>query len=312
MKYIILTAGFPAAGKSTIVDYCISQGYESLSRDVEGGSLHGLSMKLEKKLEAGVDKIVLDNTYMTLESRAEVLEICKKYNARVVCYYLTTSIEDCMVNAVSRMIQRHGKLFDKAEDYKLSNDANMFPIAALYRAKKIFVKPTLAEGFNEIKIIPFVRKPTGNTAKAILLDYDGTLRHTKSGNIYPTDPSDIEILPNRIEKLKELQSQGYILLGVSNQSGIAKGLLSREMAVKCFEKTNELLGLDIDYRFCGHSVPPITCYCRKPGVGFGVEFIEKYKLDPAQCIMVGDMGSDNTFAKRCGFKFVEAEQFFKK
>jgi len=43
----------------------------------------------------------------------------------------------------------------------------------------------------------------------------------------------------------------------------------------------------------------------------GVVFIEKYKLDPSKCLMVGDRGEDKTFAARCGFKFQFAESFFK-
>ncbi|MFX1286823.1 MAG: HAD hydrolase-like protein [Promethearchaeota archaeon] len=42
----------------------------------------------------------------------------------------------------------------------------------------------------------------------------------------------------------------------------------------------------------------------------GVQFIEKYHLDPSQCIMVGDMKTDQTFAERCGFQFINAQQFF--
>ena len=51
--------------------------------------------------------------------------------------------------------------------------------------------------------------------------------------------------------------------------------------------------------------------CFKPMPGMGAEFIEKYKLNPSECIMVGDMTSDKTFAKRCGFQFMDAEEFFK-
>jgi len=42
----------------------------------------------------------------------------------------------------------------------------------------------------------------------------------------------------------------------------------------------------------------------------GVLFIEKYKLDPQQCVMVGDWTSDKSFAERCGFQFVDADAFF--
>ena len=68
---------------------------------------------------------------------------------------------------------------------------------------------------------------------------------------------------------------------------------------------------DIEYLFDTSRVPPINSWSRKPMPGMGVTFIEKYKLDPGECIMVGDMTSDKTFATRCGFQFVHAEDFFK-
>jgi D-glycero-D-manno-heptose 1,7-bisphosphate phosphatase len=314
MKEIVIPTGLPAAGKSTIVNEYISRGFEKLSRDEIGGGLEAdglVNVKLKNWIKMGKEKIIMDGTYMTEDVRKHVIDIAKANGYLVNSVYLATTIEDAQFNAVSRMVNRHGKLFMKADDYKNSKDPNMFPPAALYKAKKVITKPSSNEGFDHITVVPFKRKPNGYTNKAILFDYDGTLRVTKSGGIYPTNPDDIVALPGRTEKINELKAQGYIILGVSNQSGVAKGALTYEMAEACFKKTNELLGVDIDFRFCSHSVPPITCYCRKPGVGFGVEFIEKYKLDPSQCIMVGDMTSDETFAKRCGFKYVHVDKFFK-
>ena len=66
-----------------------------------------------------------------------------------------------------------------------------------------------------------------------------------------------------------------------------------------------------DYKYCPHKAGPTNCYCRKPMPGLGVEFIEKYGLDPSRCIMVGDMTSDKTFAKRCGFQYMDQAEFFK-
>ena len=315
VKELILLCGFPAAGKSTIVEEYVKQGYSLISRDITGGGLEPGSkfdtiLNDRLKTPGKYDKIILDNIYTTVESRMRPILLGKKYGYSVICAFVNTTFEDAQYNAVSRMIKKHGKLFLSNDEYKNSKDPNAFPVAVLYKARKAFIKPTLAEGFDTIKIIPFKRIHTGYTNKAVIFDYDNTLRNTKSGQPFPTDVNDIEIIPGRIEKLKELKAQGYILLGVSNQSGVAKGLLSYETAEKCFKRTNELLGFDIDFRFCFHSVPPITCYCRKPGVGFGVEFIEKYKLDASQTIMVGDMTSDETFAKRCGFKFKHANTFF--
>lgn len=313
MKHLVLMCGLPAAGKSTIVTEYVSDGYSKLSRDEVGGALNSGLMKthLDNWMRMGKEKIILDNTYTTVESRKMVIEAGKSNGYKVTGIYLNTSAEDSMYNAVTRMINRHGKLFMNSDDYSASKDPNMFPIAAIYKSKKTFEKPTTSEGFDDIKEIKFKRKSNGYSNKAVIFDYDGTLRETISGNIYPADPSDIRIIPGRSEMIAKLKREGYIILGVSNQSGVSKGFLTHEMADKCFKKTNELLGHDIDYRFCLHSVPPITCYCRKPGPGFGVEFIEKYKLDPSQCIMVGDLKTDETFAKRCGFKYVHANLFFK-
>jgi hypothetical protein len=46
--------------------------------------------------------------------------------------------------------------------------------------------------------------------------------------------------------------------------------------------------------------------------GFGVEFVENYKLNPDLTIVVGDQTSDKTFARRCGFRFIQADEFFKR
>ena len=261
-------------------------------------------------MEQGHTNIVLDNTYADVESRAGVIATCKQHGVDCECVWLDTSIEDAQVNACQRMIGKYGCVLPPA-DYKRVNDPNAFPIAALYSYRKRFKKPTTAEGFSIVDKVKFVRERSSEYKnKALLLDYDGTLRESTGPNPWPEDPDHVKVMSGRKEKLQEYIDQGYLMLGVSNQSAIAKGTLSIEVAEACFQRTNELLGIDIEFMFCPHKVPPISCYCRKPGVGIGVEFIEKHKLDPAQCIMVGDMTSDKTFAKRCGFQFVHANDFF--
>ena len=93
-------------------------------------------------------------------------------------------------------------------------------------------------------------------------------------------------------------------------SVISSKKITMELAIECYEYTNELLDVPIDYAFCPHPAFPQVCYCRKPIPGLGVAFIEKYKLDPSKCTMVGDMTTDKTFAQRCGFQYRDAEEFF--
>ncbi len=308
-QMLVLFVGSPASGKSTEVERYLQKGCVKLSRDVEGGSIPDLLPKLEKLLSEG-KSVVLDNTFPTAEVRKPFIEMGKRFGVEVRCHVMRTSIEDAQYNACSRMVKKYGRILTD-EEMKKINNPNMFPVSVLFSYRKRYEEPTIDEGFKHLAFHDFNRwYDAAYMNKAILLDYDGTLRETKSGEKFPRKPSDVRVLPGRVEILKHYKSQGYRLIGISNQSGIAKGDLTEQDAKDCFAKTNELLGLDIDVFFCPHKVPPISCYCRKPGVGLGILAIEKHHLNPMFCTMVGDLTTDKTFAKRCGFKYQYADDFF--
>lgn len=311
MKEIVIIPGFPAAGKSSLCAERFAN-YNRLNRDTIGGSLADIAGVLDRQISDGIaERFVLDNTYATRVHRKAVIDVGKRHGIPVRCVWLKTSIEDAQVNACQRMIERHGKLL-MPEEISTAKDPNIFPTAVLFKFRKEFEPPTTDEGFSTLEEVRFVRKlRIGYTNKAAILDFDGTLRKTKSGAKFPTTIDDVEILPGRTEVLKRCQAEGYKLLGVSNQSGVAKGDLTADMAKAIFIQTNKLLRLDIDFAFCPHTSTPISCYCRKPMPGSGVAFIEKYKLNPDKTIMVGDMTTDKTFAGRCGFKYMDQSEFFK-
>ena len=310
MKEIVLVMGFPGSGKSTVTKSLIAKGFKNYNRDLIG-STDKLLDQLQKDITGGGTDFVLDNTYGTKASRAPIIKIAKDNGFTISCTEMSTTLEEAQFNAVQRQIERLGK-YPTPEELKAANDVNLFPPVVIYSYKNKYEKPDKAEGFDFITKLQFIRNefPADYINKAVIFDYDGTLRDTISGAKYPIDPSDVKILPGRIEKLKQLKAEGYILLGLSNQSGIAKGKLTMDAAKACFKKTNDLLGFDIDVEFCSHSIPPVVCFCRKPAPGYGVHFIHKYKLDPKQTVMVGDMTSDKTFAARCGFQYVDQSKFF--
>jgi len=307
---VTIILGYNGGGKTTLTKKLFPN-HARLNRDEIGGKLKNLPQHLVKLLTKDtMTDVVLDNTYADVESRSGVIDVCTQFGVRCDCIWLDTSIEDAQVNACQRMIQKYGHVLSP-EESKKSKDPNAFPIAALYSYRKRFQKPTVAEGFSSVEKVKFVRERGPEYKnKSLLLDYDGTLRESTGPTPWPEHTDHVKLLPGRKEKLQEYVDNGYILLGVSNQSAIAKGTLSVETAKACFDRTNELLEFDIPYKFCPHKVPPISCYCRKPGPQSGVEYIEEYKLDPAQCIMVGDMTSDKTFAKRCGFQYQDQGVFF--
>ena len=317
---IILVVGYNAAGKSTVTKEYESKGYNRLNRDEAGGKVIDLLKPTEDLIKHGAS-VILDNTFPTIESREPFIQLAKKAKVPIRCLWLATSFEDAQLNACLRMMQRCGHILSPAE-MKATRDPNLFGPAAIFSYKNKFEgkdktlkhpgkqAPKTEHGFTSVEKREFNRVWGPEFVnKALILDFDGTLRESDGPNDWPNKASEVRVLPGRKEKIREYQDKGYVILGASNQSAISKGLAEKD-AIDCFERTKELLGVDIDYMYCPHSVPPVICYCRKPHVGMGASFIWKYKLDPSKCIMVGDMTSDAIFASRCGFQFQHANEFF--
>jgi HAD superfamily hydrolase (TIGR01662 family) len=312
MNEVVMICGYPASGKSSEADKLIKQDYIYLNRDTNGGKIADL-VPLLKRCLAAKSNVVLDNLFPTPEVRKPFIDECKAAGVPIRCIIVDTPIEDAQINALHRMWERHKKFFFAPDDLKKVKDPNMFPVGVLFRYRKEYKKPTISEGFAKIESIKFTRRPrVGYNNRALILDYDDTLRQVPNGSSqgYPVNPGEVKILAGRKEKLDEYVAQGYLLLGVSNQSGVDKGIITYDDAVACFERTNELLGHKIEYVFCPHQSSPPTCYCRKPQSGNGVLLIEKYKLNPAECIFVGDKTTDKTFAERLGFQYFHPDKFF--
>lgn len=309
MSQIVIVMGFNAAGKSTFTQQYIDAGYHRINRDETGGTIEQQANIASELLRQGVENIVLDNTYPSIESRRSIIFAAKQNNAKIICVWLATEMEDAQLNACLRMVKKYGKLIGPEEFSKINNP-NIFPPAAIFNYRKMFQQPTISEGFDIVEKKKFVRMwDSSYVNKAVIFDYDGTLRFSVGEKDWPEKISDVKIYEGRKEKIQDLKNQGYLILGASNQSAVAKGL-DVNIVIDCFNRTNELLGEDIDVMFCPHKVPPVTCYCRKPHPGMGAYFINKYKLDPSKCIMVGDQTSDETFAERCGFSFHHVDSFF--
>ncbi len=310
---IVLLMGIQGAGKSELVQSYVDIGYSRLNRDLIGGKVDDLTGHLRQLLDAGQKRVVLDNTYPTRISRAGVIRIAHLAGLPVRCRFLETSIEDARINIVYRILDRYERLLGPAEMKELTKqDPNLPPPIALQRWQDSLERPHWDEGFSAIDRIPFVRRvPNHHTQKGLLLDVDGTLRTTRSGEIYPRNADDVVLLPNRRETLLRWIENGYSLFFLSNQSGISSGKLTQLDAVGAFQRTVELLGLPVvEITYCPHPAFPVGCFCRKPLPGLGVYLIRKYKLDMEHLVMVGDMDSDAGFARSIGAKYFDASQFF--
>ena len=130
--------------------------------------------------------------------------------------------------------------------------------------------------------------------RAVFLDRDGTLNKDVG---YVHRKEDWQWLPGVAEALKRLRAVGYVLVVVSNQSGIARGMYDREALRLLEEWVNAELAAKnaaIDaWSYCPH-LPEIPgpCECRKPGPGLLLQAARDLDLDLANSWMIGDRVRD--------------------
>jgi aryl-alcohol dehydrogenase-like predicted oxidoreductase/histidinol phosphatase-like enzyme len=309
---VLLIMGLPAAGKSTLAETFVAQGYARLNRDESGGSLRGLSVALDRVLASGSSRVVLDNTYVSRKSRAIVVQTAHQHGLPVRCIWLSTSPEDAQTNAASRILSRYGRLLasDEIREAK-KRDVAAFGPTVQFRYQRELEPPDASEGFSRIDIVPFARRRDPSCAgRAVIVWCDGVLLRSRSGRRTPASAEDVDVPAGRGEVLRRYLSDGWRLLGMSWQPEIAEEARSPDVVKAVFARMQDLLGLAIDIEYCPHGAGPPTCWCRKPLPGLGVVFIQRYRLDASQCIYVGTGSQDPGFARRLGFQYQEADRFF--
>lgn len=128
--------------------------------------------------------------------------------------------------------------------------------------------------------------------KAIFLDRDGTI-NIDYGYVYK--PEDLVLLPGVIEALQLFQKKGYLLIVITNQSGVARRYFTEQNVLEFNQKIKKELALRniniADFFVCTHG-PSEQCLCRKPSPLLINEAILKYNIDPLQSFMFGDKKSD--------------------
>lgn len=325
---LVIMCGLPSSGKSTFAKKLQKTQYPYatiVSRDTLGGAVKDLLPHIESLLSEKKD-VIVDNMHLTKESRDQYLPIAKKTDAYVIVQYLETTIEDCQIRYLMRTYAKYNDLFLTTPLPK--KDPNVFAPAVLFKARKQLEPPTPADtgnGYDEVhttKADPPKFEKSKFPNKALFLDIDGTLRETEQlPHKYPTKPEDVVLLHPAPEMRKVLQSyldEGYLLFGVSNQSGISKGTVTEEAVIACMDKTRELLNVPkantretFPIAYCPHRPAPISCYCRKPQMGLAMQYILSHHIHPKNSIMVGDSTSDKTMADRLRMKFIHTDKFWK-
>ena len=143
-------------------------------------------------------------------------------------------------------------------------------------------------------------------SQAVFLDRDGTIIVDKN---YMADPAEIELLPGAVRGLRRLQEAGFLLIIVTNQSGIARGYFTEQALHEVHRRLLEILegeGIQIaGIYYCPHG-PEDDCFCRKPKPGLLLDAAAEHGVDLYKSAMVGDSLRDTQagMAAGCGLNIL--------
>jgi histidinol-phosphate phosphatase family protein len=146
--------------------------------------------------------------------------------------------------------------------------------------------------------------------RAVFLDRDGVVNMKPPPGDYIRKSSEFRLVPTIAGWIRLFNVLDFPVIVVTNQRGIARGLMSREDVEKIHTRmVAELaaLGARIDDIFyCPHDRD--ECECRKPKIGMVEQAREKWDLDLAGSLMIGDSDKDAELAVRCGMKFLRVDE----
>jgi D-sedoheptulose 7-phosphate isomerase len=141
--------------------------------------------------------------------------------------------------------------------------------------------------------------------RAVFLDRDGVLNEAvvREGKPYPpVDAASMQILPGTEEALVRLKGRGYLLLVVTNQPDVARGLQVRDTVEAMSHRLRTELPLD-DVLTCFHDDPD-DCDCRKPRPGLMKRAAQQYGIDLGQSFLIGDRWRDIDAGANAGCKTI--------
>jgi aryl-alcohol dehydrogenase-like predicted oxidoreductase len=267
---VVLIMGLPGAGKSTAARSFVAQGFARLNRDEDGGSLRGLVPALDRLIESGASRIVLDNTYVSRKSRAALIQAAAQRGLPVRCVWMATTLEDAQVNAVRRIVSRYGRLLNPEEMRQaVKQDISAFGPAVQFRYQRDLEPPDPAEGFSRIEIQAFARaRDAAFTNRAVIVWCDGVLiRGRAPSGSDPNAGSDPDSFEERGAVLRRYADAGWLVLGIGWQPDIVEKAVTAAQADAHYAKMQERIGVAIDVLFLSPRRRPADLLVSKTAAG---------------------------------------------
>ena len=148
--------------------------------------------------------------------------------------------------------------------------------------------------------------------RAVFLDRDGVINHSVviDGKPYPPENvAAMKILPGVPQALKALSKAGFLLIVITNQPDVAKGMTSRETVEEIHNYMAACLPID-EFRTCFHQDSD-GCDCRKPSPGALLAAAKSHHIDLEKSYMVGDRWRDVEAGQQAGCKTIFIDYRYK-
>jgi histidinol-phosphate phosphatase family protein len=140
--------------------------------------------------------------------------------------------------------------------------------------------------------------------RAVLIDRDDTIAKDVP---YCSRPEDMHLFPGVPEAIAKLNRAGFLVIVVTNQSAIGRGMIDEIMLTRIHDKMKADIAVGgghvDDIFFCPHH-PDENCECRKPKLGLGMQAIAKYHIDTRSSYMIGDADKDVQFGQALGCRTI--------
>jgi D-glycero-D-manno-heptose 1,7-bisphosphate phosphatase len=147
----------------------------------------------------------------------------------------------------------------------------------------------------------------GGAGRAVFIDKDGTLIRDVPYNV---DPRHVSLTKGAGAALRCMKNEGYQLVVISNQSGIARGLFEEKDLLAVNRQIQRLLapdGVEVDaFYYCPHG-PGDECSCRKPKPGMILQAADERAIATRISWMIGDILNDIEAGNRAGCRTIHLD-----
>jgi predicted kinase len=273
-REVVLIMGIPGAGKTRLAEDYEARGYLRLNRDERGGALRELAVELERRLESGTRRVVLDNTYLTRAARSYVIDAANRHHVPAHCAWLEIPLAQAQVNLVGRLLDRFGALPtpDELRELARREPGGLLPTQQM-RTLRELEPPSVEEGFASVQVIPFSRAPAGGRAGAGTFVAAAALGQ-----------------PGWEQALGHVDPAAPHLIFDWSPGGAPESL---EPAVALLRP---LVTGPLEAAVCPHGGGPPSCWCRPPLPGLPLAFAHAHAIEPARSVLIGTSPAHRTLA----------------